>query len=133
MSYRAPIVPASALLSRARAAYPCAARWRDMKGDDRVRSCHACGKQVFDLATMSHDEAEALLGREGAAPCVRMFVRRDGKVMTSDCFVGRDWLVARGLAVIAGPIVAIAVALVMMLMTAQGGHRHIGMMSHGDR
>lgn len=73
------------MLERVRIATPCRARWEDMAGDDVVRHCMRCGKDVYDLASMTTSEAEALLRRDGEGPCVRLRRRRDGRVVTADC------------------------------------------------
>jgi hypothetical protein len=68
-----------------RIASPCKADWNAMAGDERVRFCGQCQKNVYNLSDMSRDEAEALVqGAEGRL-CVRMYRRADGTVLTSDC------------------------------------------------
>lgn len=68
-----------------RIASPCKADWNAMAGDERVRFCGQCQKNVYNLSDMSRDEAEALVqGAEGRL-CVRMYRRTDGTVLTSDC------------------------------------------------
>jgi hypothetical protein len=100
------------LLARVTIASPCHARWDEMKGDERVRHCASCDKDVYDLSEMTTSEAEALLSREGPAACVRLHRRADGTVITSDCPVGarnkrrRRWLAAG--AAIAGSAMAAA-------------------------
>jgi hypothetical protein len=65
---------------------PCTASWANMKGDDRVRHCGDCNKNVFNLSAMPEAEAAALLaGNVDGELCVRFFRRKDGTVMTSDC------------------------------------------------
>jgi hypothetical protein len=76
---------AASMLERVRIATPCRARWEDMAGDDVVRHCSRCGKDVYDLASMTTSEAEALLASDGQRPCVRLRRRRDGRVVTADC------------------------------------------------
>lgn len=69
-------------------ASPCTASWDAMAGDDRVRFCGLCAKNVYDLSGMRRGEAEALVfGTEGKV-CVRFFRRQDGTVLTDDCPVG---------------------------------------------
>lgn len=72
-------------LSNLRLGFACKERWDDMVGDDRVRACGACDKQVFNLSSMTRAQAEALLATRGIKPCVRFYRRPDGTVMTSDC------------------------------------------------
>ena len=88
-------------------ASPCHARWEDMGGDDRVRFCDHCRKNVYNLSAMTAGDATALLEAKGGNLCARMFQRADGTVLTEDCPVGvaRYWgrlkaLVAGGVATI---------------------------------
>jgi hypothetical protein len=76
------------MLDNVRVASPCHADWSQMVGDDRVRFCGSCEKNVFNLSAMTRDEAEALIIASGAKICVRMYKRSDGTVMTEDCTVG---------------------------------------------
>lgn len=65
---------------------PCTASWDLMQGDDRVRHCGSCNKNVFNLSAMPEDEAAALLaGNTDGHLCVRFYRRSDGTVLTSDC------------------------------------------------
>ena len=80
------------LLDDVRIASPCPARWEDMIGDDRVRFCGQCTKNVYNLSALPREEGEALLRaaqtREvagGAGLCVRIYRRSDGTVLTADC------------------------------------------------
>lgn len=78
------------LLSKVKVASPCNASWDAMTGDERVRFCGQCDKNVFDLSAMSAEQAESLLREHGASLCVRFYRRRDGTVLTgSDCPVGK--------------------------------------------
>jgi hypothetical protein len=73
-------------LRRIDIASPCTASWAAMAGDERVRHCGDCNKQVFNLSAMPEADAAALLSdnSEGAL-CVRFYQRADGTVMTADC------------------------------------------------
>ena len=75
-------------LANLRLAFRCKESWDDMTGDDRVRACAKCDRQVFNLSDMTREEAEALLATRGVKPCVRFYRRADGTVMTSDCPTG---------------------------------------------
>lgn len=73
-------------LHRIDIASPCTASWEKMKGDERVRHCDDCNKNVFNLSAMPEAEAAALLAENvNGALCVRFYRRADGTVMTSDC------------------------------------------------
>ena len=75
-------------LDNLRLGFACKERWEDMVGDDRVRACAGCNRDVFNLSAMTRAEAEALLAARGVTPCVRFYRRPDGTVMTSDCPTG---------------------------------------------
>jgi predicted nuclease with TOPRIM domain len=48
-------------LENLRIASPCKADWSQMVGDDRVRFCGQCNKNVYDLSGMRRDEATAMI------------------------------------------------------------------------
>ncbi len=67
---------------------PCPMDWDLMRGDDRVRFCGRCGKDVYNLTTMSLDEVASLLSgvrERGERRCVRLYQRPDGTLTTSAC------------------------------------------------
>jgi hypothetical protein len=77
------------LLDQVRVASPCKADWNEMLGDERVRFCLSCEKDVYNLSSMTKDDAEALLReRLGNDLCVRFYQRSDGTILTADCPVG---------------------------------------------
>ena len=77
------------MLDSVRVASPCNASWDEMLGDDRVRFCTSCEKNVFNLSAMPREDAERLLAeRMNGELCVRFYQRADGTVMTQDCPVG---------------------------------------------
>jgi hypothetical protein len=77
------------LLPRIELASPCDARWEDMSGTGQVRRCEQCHKNVHDVSAMEQEEALRFLSEVGRlAPCVRLFVRPDGRFLTADCPVG---------------------------------------------
>ena len=75
-------------LDGVRIASPCSADWDAMYGDERRRFCAECGLNVYNLSAMSKADAESLLLTAEGRVCVRLYRRRDGSVMTSDCPVG---------------------------------------------
>jgi len=86
-----------------------------MSGDDRVRHCAACDKQVYNFAAMTGAEAEALIRKHEGRLCGRLYRRADGTVLTADCPVGRGivrrkaaWLVACAAAVLVLAVQAFA-------------------------
>lgn len=101
------------LLDNLRIASPCKADWNEMLGDERVRFCLSCEKNVYNLSSMTSDAAEALLReRLGNDLCVRFYQRADGTMLTQDCPVGVKKKRRRNLAIAiagAGALTAAAV------------------------
>jgi hypothetical protein len=111
------------MLDDVRVAAPCKANWDEMVGDDHVRFCGQCEKNVYNLSSLSRDEAEALLiAREGKM-CVRLYRRDDGTVLTDDCPVGVKKRRRRraAIAAVGGGLMAAASALGMRGMTQVQG------------
>ena len=76
------------ILPNIRVASPCSADWNAMTGDERVRACGACNKNVYNISEMTRDEAEALIVAKEGRLCVRYFQRKDGTILLKDCAVG---------------------------------------------
>ena len=83
-------------------ATPCHARWDDMIGDEKVRFCGKCQKDVFNLSAMTRDDAETLLRERSGSMCARLYRRTDGTVLTADCPVGVRAKRVRRLAIVVG-------------------------------
>lgn len=64
---------------------PCHVSWSGMAGEGRVRECGKCEKSVYDLSSMTREEAEALIAKSEGRVCIRFYRRADGTVVTSDC------------------------------------------------
>ena len=80
------------ILDNIRIASPCTVTWDSMTGDDRVRFCGQCNLHVYNLSEMRREEAVALVTRAAGTPCLRLYRRRDGTVLTDDCPVGLRWI-----------------------------------------
>jgi len=76
------------LLARIRVATPCQADWSQMTGDERVRHCAHCKKDVFNLSELSREQAERLIIEKNGDLCARYFKRQDGTILLADCSVG---------------------------------------------
>jgi hypothetical protein len=76
-------------LEELRIARPCPARWDDMQGDDRVRFCGSCQKNVYNLSALSRAEAMRLVAEHEGRLCALLYRRPDGTVLAADCPVGR--------------------------------------------
>ena len=46
-------------------------KWDQLRGDGAIRHCGVCGKDVYDLAAMTPEEAERVLVVRGGIACVR--------------------------------------------------------------
>lgn len=65
--------------------YVCPVKWKDMKGDDKVRACAACKKNVYNVAKLNRQQAIDLIERNEGTLCLRLFQRSDGTVITREC------------------------------------------------
>lgn len=75
-------------LEQLRIARPCPARWEDMTGDEQVRFCGLCRKNVYNLSSMPREAALRLVQEREGQLCALLYRRSDGTVLTSDCPVG---------------------------------------------
>ncbi|MBX9692321.1 MAG: hypothetical protein K2Z81_08060 [Cyanobacteria bacterium] len=69
-------------------AAPCAVPWESMTGDDRVRQCSGCSKNVYNISNMTKEEAVRLFAESNVTPCIRLSRRADGTIITDNCPVG---------------------------------------------
>jgi hypothetical protein len=65
--------------------FNCPAKWSKMKGDDKIRFCNTCQKNVYNVSRMSKQDAIDLITEKEGNLCVRFYQRRDGTVVTQDC------------------------------------------------
>jgi hypothetical protein len=75
------------VLPNLRVATPCRADWNEMVGDERVRHCASCDKDVFNLSSMTREAAEALILAKAGNLCARYYQRQDGTILLADCEV----------------------------------------------
>jgi len=79
-------------LVRLKIANPCSVTWDAMHGDARVRLCPTCDKHVYNVIQLSRRELDRLIAKhEGALPCMRIYKRPDGTVMTRRCAQSLQW------------------------------------------
>lgn len=71
------------LLDRVCIAMPCSMDWDQMKGNDQVRLCGGCNKNVFNISAMSKKEAEAVL-KSPQAHCLQIARHEDGSLVTDE-------------------------------------------------
>lgn len=73
------------LLDEIVVAAPCPVSWESMIGDDTVRLCCGCSRNVYNISDMTSSEAEQFLVKNGNSQCMQIYRRTDGKVMTDNC------------------------------------------------
>jgi len=103
------------VLPNIKVATPCPVEWNSMThvaSDERIRSCATCEKNVYNISSLTREEAEALIIAKEGKLCVRYFQRHDGTILLKDCAVGvtqkrkRRVLAASVLALLGGAVVA---------------------------
>jgi hypothetical protein len=113
------------VLPNLRVATPCSADWHAMSGDDRVRACGACEKNVYNLSTLTREEAEALILAKEGRLCVRYYQRKDGTILLKDCSIGvkqkrKRRVIAAGVAALLGGAVVAGISLPRSARQAAG-------------
>lgn len=68
------------LLDRIDIKTPCNENWEEMNGNDNVRFCSHCSKDVYDLSSMTRGRAEQLVRDSEGRLCVRYVRDARGKV-----------------------------------------------------
>jgi len=90
----------------------CPVPWDSMHGDHRTRFCDQCRQNVHDVSELTRAEAVELVTGGEEMPCLRLYRRQDGRVMTTDCMTRRErvwkWLHKRA------PWAAAAFAMVFL-------------------
>ncbi len=69
-------------------AAPCQVSWDSMEGDERVRHCGSCNKNVYNVSNMTGVEANKFLQLTAAKACVRFYQRADGTILVDNCPAG---------------------------------------------
>jgi hypothetical protein len=75
-------------LDHVRIAARCEADWEQMIGTERVRFCGQCNLNVYNLSSMTREQAESLIAQTEGRLCARFYRRRDGSILTDNCPVG---------------------------------------------
>jgi hypothetical protein len=63
---------------------PCRAEWREMQGNDEVRFCDHCAKNVHNLSAMTRADALRLVEESRGGLCIRLEKTSTGSVFTRD-------------------------------------------------
>jgi len=66
--------------------YKCPYEWKNMTGDERVRMCGKCKQNVYNISQLTQREAVDLINEKEGDLCVTFYQRKDGTVVTRDCF-----------------------------------------------
>lgn len=99
---------------------PCQVPWSSMDGDDQVRFCGRCRKNVYNVAAMTAEEALAVVDRGEGRACMMLARRADGTVVTGGCRAALRRARRRGLLAFA---LALPVVLVGQLSAQWFGWR----------
>jgi hypothetical protein len=68
----------------------CPVSWEEMEGNDHSRFCTNCQHHVHDVSELTTEEALSLVRGSDNPPCLRIYRRTDGRVLTVDCTTSRD-------------------------------------------
>jgi len=97
----------------------CPADWKKMQGDDKVRYCNRCNLNVYNLSALTKDEAVSLVQETEGRLCARLFRRKDGTVLTSDCPLGERLMIV-GTAKLHNDLVWVSSILALVCMVLFG-------------
>ncbi|MEP6924082.1 MAG: hypothetical protein ABI954_06435, partial [Pyrinomonadaceae bacterium] len=75
-------MPQKSLLDRVDVAQPCSENWNEMQGNETVRFCSHCAKNVHNLSAMTRKRARKIVADSNGNLCVRYFRRPDGRIET---------------------------------------------------
>jgi hypothetical protein len=107
-----------------RDAAPCSVAWGSMSGDAQVRTCTSCAQKVYDVSSLSRDDARALLV-DSEGRCAGYFRRADGTLMARDCAPGvaRQERRRRRLVVVLGAAAVYGVITIAIYLHGQTARR----------
>jgi hypothetical protein len=97
-------------LDSLRVVTPCPVDWSSMRGDDAVRFCDECRKNVYNVAALTEAEAIAVIERAEGRVCMQLTRRPDGTIVTGDCWAALRRARKRGLLALAAAAPAILLA-----------------------
>lgn len=76
------------LIDNIKIAAPCSANWQEMSGDDNMRFCQQCQLNVYNISNLTEKQIEELFIAKEGKLCVRLYRRKDGTVLVTDCPTG---------------------------------------------
>lgn len=74
-----------AYLNDIKLSFECPVLWSSMTGDERIRHCGQCDKNVYNVSEMNRAEAVEFLRNATEETCIQFYRRSDGSVMTEPC------------------------------------------------
>ena len=112
---RPPSIASDAGLDAIAVHTPCEVPWDSMTGDNRVRFCGHCRQNVYNIEALAPAEAVRLIGAREGRLCVRFHRRRDGTVVTADCWARLRAARRKGVLAFAIMLVVVAAAQVFAI------------------
>jgi ankyrin repeat protein len=67
------------LLDKIEVKSPCSENWDEMTGNEKVRFCSHCAKDVNNISTMTRKEAAKLVRKSNGNLCIRYYQKPSGK------------------------------------------------------
>ncbi len=61
---------------------PCSESWNEMRGNEQIRFCSHCAKDVHNLSEMTRKRARKIVAASNGSICVRYTHRHDGRIQT---------------------------------------------------
>ena len=86
-----------------------------MSGDNRVRFCDHCRQHVYNIEALARAEAVRLIEAREGRVCVRFHRRRDGTVVTADCWARLRAARRKGALAFVSMLVVVGVAQVFAM------------------
>lgn len=105
---------------------PCEVPWDTMTGDNRVRFCGRCRQNVYNIDALPRAEAVRLIGAREGRLCVRFHRRRDGTVVTADCWSRLRAARRKGVLAFVVMLAIVGAAQVFAMLTGLAGLGRLG-------
>ena len=103
---------------------PCTVPWDSMYGDERIRHCGSCRKNVYNVAELTRAQAMTLIASREPV-CLRIYRRPDGTVVTNDCWSRLRAARRRGMWAFLAMLVIVAWAQVAAMFVGMAGLRRL--------
>jgi hypothetical protein len=77
-------MPKKSFLDSIEVKTPCSQSWSEMAGNEQVRFCSHCAKDVHNLSEMTRREARKIVAKSKGGICVQYIRRPDGRIQTAN-------------------------------------------------